>query len=296
MVDKTALKTAAKLRIAKAGFWRVVGMTLFLTVAANIVSLIVQMRLPDYSEIVEYDQLVEYVKSLSGIIPPVAWVIIAVYSLFSTVISVSYSYVCLKTARGERPVFSDMFEAFGYFIKAIAIELLLLVMVTVSLLPVALPMAAMVWCELNGMPELAILMLYLLPAAMFPAFLVSVTYSQTRFVLVDELETSLFGVFRKSRLLMKGAKRKLDFFLLQLSYIGWHVLSSFIVVAGLWVTPYVEVGSALYYDYLSGRQTFHLRRRESGEFEFYAGSSENNPFDKKGEENKENTDSGDSNE
>ena len=279
MVNRTALKTAAKIRMAKAGILRLMGMTIFILLVVNAVSLVLQMRLPEMPSTYDYDALAEYYSRVedSNILPPVAIVIILIYSLFSSILQVGYKLVCLKVARGEEVRFADMFDTFSYGVKVILLSLLTSLIVTVGTL-----------------------------FFIVPGIILSIIYSQAFYILIEDPSVGVIEALRRSRKLMAG--HKAEYFIFTLSYIGWYLFGSLFILAELWVQPYVSVGYALYYDNLTGKQTFHLRRRESGEFEFYAGSSENNPFNKentekpeeKPEENtqkpEENEKSGDNNE
>lgn len=258
MINRTALKTAAKIRMTKAGILRLIGMTLFIMVAINAVSIIVQMRLPEMPDTYDYNELAEYYSNVveSNILPPVAIVIILIYSLFSGILQIGYKSVCLKVARGMEVKFADMFDSFSYGLKVIILNFLTTLIVTFGT------------------------MLFFVPGLIF-----SIMYSQAFFILVEDPSVGIIEAMRRSRKLMAG--HKAEYLVFSLSYIGWYLLSSLFILGELWVQPYVGVGMALYYDHLTGKQAFHLRRRENGEFEFYAGSSENNPFNK--EENTENT-------
>ena len=268
MINRTALKTAAKIRMAKAGVFRLIGMTLFILVAVNAVSFILQMRLPEIPETYEYEEMVEYLKTIAddNVLPPVALVIAFIYSLFSSVLQVGYTAVCLKVARGEDARFADLFDSFSYAVKIIVIDFLIGLIVAFGT------------------------MLFIVPG-----IILSLAYSQAFYILIDDPSVGIIEALRRSRKLMRG--HKMEYLVFNLSYIGWYLVSSLLIVIDLWVQPYVSVGSALYYDHLTGKQAFHLRRRESGEYEFYAGNSANNPFNKESEENTEKTeDSGDNNE
>ncbi len=256
MVNRTALKTAAKIRMAKAGIFRLIGFTLFILAAVNIVSIIVQLRLPELPADATYEQMEAYISAAAEVLPPVAIVIILVYSLFSSILQVGYTSTCLKVARGYDVKFSDLFDGFGYGFKIIILQLLMSLMVSLGMI-----------------------------FFFIPGIILSLAYSQAFYILIDEPEISVIESLRRSRKLMKG--NKMEYFIFNLSYIGWYLLSSFFILGDLWVQPYVGVGTALYYDHITGRQIFHLRRRESGEYEFYAGNGDNNPFEQTPEDKKE---------
>ena len=267
MINRMALKTAAKIRMAKAGVLRLIGMTLFILVAVNIVSFIIQARLPEVPQgesLEEIEQYIEEAKN-SKVFSPAVLAITFIYSLFASILSVGYSSVCLKVARGIDVRFGDLFDGFSYGLKIIGLNFLMGLIVAFGY------------------------MLFVIPG-----IVLNLAYSQAIYILIDDPSVGIIEALRRSRKLMKG--HKVEFWVFNLSYIGWYILSSLFILGDLWVQPYVGVGTALYYESVTGKQSFHLRRRESGEYEFYAGSSENNPFDKKEENTEEDKSSGDSNE
>jgi len=57
--------------------------------------------------------------------------------------------------------------------------------------------------------------------------------------------------------MMQGYKN--DYFLLQLSFIGWGILCSLTLGIGfLWLTPYIKTGNAIFY-----RELKKIRRGEN---------------------------------
>lgn len=82
-----------------------------------------------------------------------------------------------------------------------------------------------------------------------PAFIKSISYSQVYFVLKDNPELSPRAAITKSRQLINGYKWK--YFLLQLSFIGWSILSILTLFIGfLWLVPYINASLAAFYDSL----------------------------------------------
>lgn len=82
--------------------------------------------------------------------------------------------------------------------------------------------------------------------AMIPAYIKIYGYSLVEFLLADNPELSNSAAIRESERLMQGKKMKL--FLLDLSFIGWTVLSVFTLFIGmLWVTAYIYQARAAFY-------------------------------------------------
>lgn len=83
-----------------------------------------------------------------------------------------------------------------------------------------------------------------------PGIIKSLSYSQVFFLLRDHPEFSIIEAITESRKIMKGYKWK--YFLLNLSFIGWGILSLFTVGIGLlWLIPYVTTSLASFYDQLT---------------------------------------------
>ena len=82
-----------------------------------------------------------------------------------------------------------------------------------------------------------------------PGVIKSISYSQTTFVLKDNPELSFNAAIERSMAMMEGYKKQ--YFLLQLSFIGWILLS--IITCGvlsLWVNPYISATNAHFYEYV----------------------------------------------
>lgn len=79
-----------------------------------------------------------------------------------------------------------------------------------------------------------------------PTIIYSYTYSQIYFVFLERKDLSIIGIFKESRLLMRGNKWRL--FRLQISYIGWVILAIIPLGIGLlWFIPYLIEGDAIFY-------------------------------------------------
>ena len=72
-----------------------------------------------------------------------------------------------------------------------------------------------------------------------PGIIKSIGYSLVTFILADEKynELSYTQVLKKSEEMMQG--HKMDYFVLQLSFIGWHLLAIFTLgLLEIWILPY----------------------------------------------------------
>lgn len=78
-------------------------------------------------------------------------------------------------------------------------------------------------------------------------------YSQTEYILYDKLKnneyTSAFSIIKESRKIMKGFKLKR--FILDLTFIGWALLSSITFgLVGIHVIPYRNIAESIFYEEL----------------------------------------------
>ena len=82
-----------------------------------------------------------------------------------------------------------------------------------------------------------------------PGIVKSIAYSMTPYILNDHPEMSATEAITESRKMMNG--HKMEYFLLQLSFLGWIILSSFTWgILLLYVMPYMQATSAAFYEKL----------------------------------------------
>ena len=79
-----------------------------------------------------------------------------------------------------------------------------------------------------------------------PGIIAAIRYSQAFFILKENPEIPVMDAVKRSSEMMRGYKT--DYFLLQLSFIGWGILCLFTFGIGfLWLTPYVKTSNAVFY-------------------------------------------------
>ena len=84
-----------------------------------------------------------------------------------------------------------------------------------------------------------------------PGIVASYSYSMTYFIMIDNPGLSSSEAIKKSKQLMKG--HKLELFCLDLTFIGWMILSIFTLGIGmLWVSAYMTTAHAKFYEVISG--------------------------------------------
>lgn len=79
-----------------------------------------------------------------------------------------------------------------------------------------------------------------------PGIIAAIRYAQAFFILKEDPEVPVMEAIKKSSEMMRGYKT--DYFLLQLSFIGWGFLCLFTFGIGfLWLSPYVKTSNAVFY-------------------------------------------------
>ena len=101
--------------------------------------------------------------------------------------------------------------------------------------------------------EILVAVLVSLASLLFviPGIILGLAYSMVAYLVVD---TDLSGVdaMKKSREMMKGYKW--DYFVFNLSFIGWVILLPFtLCILAVWLVPYMTVAEAIYYDRLKAK-------------------------------------------
>jgi len=126
-------------------------------------------------------------------------------------------------ARKEGPPISEVFSGFSHFIKAFCVYFMM-------------GLFTLLWSLL----------------LVIPGIIACYRYSQAYYILQDNPDIGALEAIRRSKELMKG--RKLNLFVLHLTFIGWALLALLTFGIGyLWLTPYFQVTQAHFYDEITGR-------------------------------------------
>ena len=160
------------------------------------------------------------------------------WGMMAFVIYLCVSWVFLGFVRGEDSKVSNLFQPFSNFRGR---NLLAVILVQIFIF---------LWT----------LLLFI------PGIIKRLSYSQTNYILKDYPELSATEAITLSREMMNGHKAEL--FVLELSFIGWWILSLLTFGIGLiWLIPYYLTTKTLYYDslkkaheagYRQGMATAHL--------------------------------------
>lgn len=131
----------------------------------------------------------------------------------------------LKISRNEPVTYKELFNKTNMFWPYIAITLLV-------------TLFTMLWSFLF----------------IIPGIIATLSYTLVYYIKLDNPELSALEVIKKSKQMMNG--HKWDLFVLELSFIGWGILSIFTFgILTLWLTPYMHVTYANFYNSLKEKTT-----------------------------------------
>ncbi|MFX3617068.1 MAG: DUF975 family protein [Sporolactobacillus sp.] len=145
------------------------------------------------------------------------------YSLLLVPFTVGTTWFYIALVRSEQPGVSDIFKNYQNLRFS----------------------GKLIWTYfLVGLFTVLWLLLFLVPG-----IIKSLAYSQTFYLLKDHPEYTATQAITESRRLMKGSKG--HYFLLNLSFIGWAILATFLLFIGLlWVLPYLSASQSVFYNEL----------------------------------------------
>lgn len=139
--------------------------------------------------------------------------------LVSGLLSFGYCSYFLKISREENPNIQELWSKTNLLISYIIVTVLISIFTTL-------------WTLLF----------------IIPGIIATINYSMTYYILLDE-DISPLEAISKSKKLMIG--HKLDYFLLNLSFIGWILLGIFTCgILYIWLIPYIYVTNLHFYNEL----------------------------------------------
>lgn len=123
----------------------------------------------------------------------------------------------LRVAKSEETLISDLFGGFNYFLKAFGLTFMV-------------GLFTFLWSLLF----------------IIPGIIAAFRYSMAFYILADNPEIGVFEAIEESKRMTKGYKWQI--FVLELSFIGWAILSVFtLYILLLWLVPYMLVTTSLFY-------------------------------------------------
>jgi uncharacterized membrane protein len=82
-----------------------------------------------------------------------------------------------------------------------------------------------------------------------PGIIAAYSYQMTLYILLDNPDMKVMDAIKESKEMMKG--HKMEFFILQLSFLGWLILGVFTAgILYLWLIPYMNVTMCNFYNNL----------------------------------------------
>ena len=115
------------------------------------------------------------------------------------------------TTKREEPRFETLFSQFNIYLKTLGLNILITLSVCIGTI------------------------LFIVPG-----IIVGLMFSQSYYILSEDPSKSITQCIKESVDMMNG--HKWDLFYLELTFIGWWLLTAITVgIAGLWVAPYVKV-------------------------------------------------------
>lgn len=145
---------------------------------------------------------------------------------------ISFVMVLLKIVRGEEISVNDTFTGLNEFIRAL-------------LLNVQKVSYTFFWTLLF----------------VIPGIIKSYSYAMAEYILADNPDLTPSECITKSRMMMDG--HKMEYFILQLSFIGWNILGIMTFgIALIWAFPYMQVTNANFYENLKNNEDTFIQNIE----------------------------------
>ena len=141
-------------------------------------------------------------------------------TIMSSMLAIGFSFFCLRVSRDEEAGFGNLLDAFGMFFRFLWLQILIWIF-------------TFLWSLLF----------------IIPGIVASYRYSMAVYIMMDNPEYSALECINRSKELMRGRKGSL--FVLDLSFIGWSILT-LIPFVSIFVSPYIEVTRANFYNALIG--------------------------------------------
>lgn len=217
-INREAIKRNAKTRIYSTKPSPVLVALVYVAIAyiLNLLS----SKISGYSDLL-YQQMDSYLQGNYDFVLTMpelstfAYLLLAAIALMSTMLSVGFTIHCMKICQEKKGGFSDLFEGFALFFKVIWLYILMYVFVWL-------------WTLLF----------------IIPGIVAAYRYRMAIYILIDNPELGALECIRRSKAMMMEHKGEL--FVLDLSFIGWQLLTAIPFVT-IWVTPYATITYVNYY-------------------------------------------------
>jgi len=177
------------------------------------------------AEMMHPDEMYIYFERVFGNIQnrlsPISWLLGLALDLIVLILGAGFTIYSLNASRRAEVSYGNLLDGFGIFFRIIWLEIVMGVFI-------------FLWS----------LLLFI------PGIVAAYSYRQAFYLMLDHPEWPALRCIRESKLLMRG--RKMELFVLDLSFVGWHLLTM-IPFVDIWVLPYTTITFANYYNALVGR-------------------------------------------
>lgn len=171
-------------------------------------------------------------------------------NLYVSVMRFGYVSYTLRVSRREQPSYHNLMDGFAMLGRVLGITILQAIFIylwtMLGMIPYFVVLLASVFMESTGLMVLAVVLA--IAGGIFGVAM-SYRYALSDYFLLDHPgEMGVLACIRESKRAMAG--RKWSLFVLDLSFLGWDILSMLTLgILGLWVTPYASVTRAHFYDW-----------------------------------------------
>ena len=139
-----------------------------------------------------------------------------------TVVFAGFNIYLINLVRGTEASYGNILDGFGIWLKVILLSVLKTVFVSL-------------WSLL----------------LVIPGIIAAISYSMALYILIDDPSKGVRQCLKESKQMMRG--HKMEFFLLEFSFIGWMLLSTFGYVGyviQIWTLPYMNLCYIMFYENL----------------------------------------------
>ncbi len=179
-----------------------------------------------------------------------------VFSILTSILYSGLTYILLageikvylKLCDGEKAEIGDLFWGFrNNPIRFAGIGFLIMVLLELCILPISILAIAVVLSSEDSFVLFAMLFIFIYSLILIIAGIyLLLTFGRFLYVLVDRPEMTIWQSLLESRRLMKG--NRIRFVMLQLSFIGWMIISMMTMGIGLlWINGYILCTTTWFY-------------------------------------------------
>ena len=158
--------------------------------------------------------------------------------IFIWIVELGYLFYARGIVKGDALGYWSLMEGFNYFFKAVILRAIRAVLVFIGLF-----------------------------SFLIPGIVIICALSQASLLLLDHPDKGALWCLRESARIMRG--RKMEYFLLMLSFFGWYILTMLPLIniaARLWYLPYTTLTYVGYYNKITGQGPEEPQWRRPGMF------------------------------